>query len=70
MHTLNSASPLSDAKVTVLIVISFGLDSFENGQADLGPISHHTPGLQMPDISGFAIPVEYADVGVSITTND
>ena len=56
--------------VTLLIGISFSLDSFEDGQADLSPISHHTPRLQMPNVSAFAVPVENADVGVNIPANN
>ena len=68
--TSDSFLKLSDAEVTLLVIISFGLDSFQNGQADLSPVSHNTSGPQMSNVNSFAVPVIHADVDVGIATNN
>src|SRR4030042_512784 len=68
--TSDSFLTLSDAEITLLVHITFGLDPFQNSQTDLSPISDDAAGFQMPNVDSFAVPVEHTDVGMGIATND
>ena len=61
---------LPDTEMSLVVIIPFRLNALEDRDADLGPVSNDTSGLQMTDVCRLGVPVEDRDMGVGVSADD